>query len=160
MQKSFVWPWSIFSIQWINRLSFSTLPCSASLSAWFKPFYVNVFFFISGYLLFKKYRKIRFEKLDRKSWDNQYGTLLLSNIIFKIAIPTVIFSTIVLLKYVIRNDAGNFDFRIIKDTIISPSMWFTSALTVSELILYFILALLQHITDFKYTCIILTYSYL
>lgn len=122
----------------MNRLSFSTLPCSASLSAWFKPFYVNVFFFISGYLLFKKYRKIQFEKLDRKSWNNQYGTPLLSNIIFKIAIPTVIFSTIVLLKYVIRNDAGNFDFRIIKDTIISPSMWFTSALTVSELILYFI----------------------
>lgn len=122
----------------MNRLSFSSLPCSGSISAWYMPFCVNTFFFISGYLLFKKYRKIQFEKLDRKSWNDQYGTPLLSSIIFKIAIPTVIFSTITLLKYFIRNDAVFFDFRIIKDTIISPSMWFTSALTISELIFYFI----------------------
>lgn len=122
----------------MNRLSFSSLPCSGSISAWYMPFCVNTFFFISGYLLFKKYRKIQYEKLDRKSWNDQYGTPLLSSIIFKIAIPTVIFSTITLLKYFIRNDAVFFDFRIIKDTIISPSMWFTSALTISELIFYFI----------------------
>lgn len=122
----------------MNRIGFSTLPSGVAVSIWFKPFYVNLFFFISGYLLFKKYREIQFDKLDNKSWNNTYGRPFLDNIIFKIAIPTIIFSAIMLFKLAIRGDYGIFFNSLLIDSILANSMWFTAALTISELILYLI----------------------
>ena len=122
----------------MNRIGFSSMSSSAAISMWYKPFYVNLFFFISGYLLFKKYHEVHFDKIDNKVWGNQYGHPLLSNIIFKIAIPTIIFSAIMLWKFAIRGDNGNLFSRIINDSILGGSMWFTAALAISELILYII----------------------
>jgi len=137
----------------MNRIGFSSLPCSVSVSIWYKPFYVNLFFFISGYLLFKKFREIHFDKLDNNSWDNQYGHPFLSNIVFKIAIPTVIFASIMLLKLVVRSDFENLHVRIINDSILGGSMWFTSALVVSELLLYFIFKFYRSNNFLVYTLI-------
>jgi len=51
------------------------------------PFYVNGFFFISGYLLFKNY-------MSKQTYSRQEYIRGIKNIIFRLALPTVIFSVL------------------------------------------------------------------
>ncbi|MBO4918306.1 MAG: acyltransferase [Bacteroidales bacterium] len=99
------------------------------------PFYVNAFFFVSGYLLF--WKQLSSPKILESG--SQYliggGKTLFLNIIFRIVIPSIFFSII---EYIpaslIRGrsiDYSSFFFK----TIGGQTYWFTSALVVAELIL-------------------------
>lgn len=91
------------------------------------PFYVNGFFFVSGYLLFKKYAN-SLNKFSLKEYINANRNLL-----FKIVIPTIFFSSLI---YLPKNawffNWKEFTFDILGGT----SFWFTSALCISQLVLY------------------------
>ena len=95
------------------------------------PFYVNAFFFISGYLLYKKYLKK--EIIENFSLTTYKKGVL--NSVFKIAIPTIIFSILIYLPKIFFHgnsfNLSTFAVEILGGT----SFWFTSALLVAQLML-------------------------
>lgn len=97
------------------------------------PFYVNAFFFISGYLLIKKYFKEN--HIKNYSIKREYKNDL-KNVLFRITIPTIIFSAIIY----IPKHSGIFDLNsFIYKVLGGISLWFTSALCISQLIIYTLL---------------------
>ncbi len=95
------------------------------------PFYVNAFFFISGYLLFKKYLKK--EIIENFSFITYKKGVL--NCLFKVAIPTIIFSILIYLpKIIFHGNSFNLS-TFVFDVIGGTSFWFTSALFVAQLVL-------------------------
>ncbi|MBE6297052.1 MAG: acyltransferase [Bacteroidales bacterium] len=97
------------------------------------PFYVNTFFFINGYLLFKK--QFKNNRIRNYTLKVEYKKDL-CNILFRLAIPTIIFSAII---YIPKNH-GNFDFdRFIYNIFGGTSFWFTSAICVSQITIYTLL---------------------
>ena len=103
-------------------------------------FYVNAFFFVSGYLLFWK----QLSSPKRDETRGQYmtsggGRLLLLNIVYRIAIPSTLFSAIEFFPSCIIQGRGiDIGFALYK-TIGGGTYWFTSALVVAELILLVLL---------------------
>lgn len=96
------------------------------------PFYVNAFFFINGYLIIRKYfKENRIVNYSRKEyWKNIEGT------IFRLVIPTIIFSAII---YLPKNNFG-FDLKNFTAVVLGGvSLWFTSALSVSQFVIYTLL---------------------
>ena len=95
------------------------------------PFYVNAFFFISGYLLYKKY--LEKEIIENFSLTTYKKGVL--NSLLKIAIPTIIFSTLIYLPKILFHGSlfnlSTFAIEILGGT----SFWFTSALLVAQLML-------------------------
>lgn len=65
------------------------------------PFYVNAFFFVSGYLFFNKYSHLSKKECKLKPINECVemvkGTI---NIVFKLVIPTLLFSSIIYLPKV------------------------------------------------------------
>ncbi len=103
-----------------------------------QPFFVNAFFFISGYLLIKKHFQEGNEQLSGSQWfEIRGGKSLICNILYKIALPSfIITSAMYLPKQVVRGiDGINYE-EMIECTIGGCTMWFTSALVVAELILF------------------------
>ena len=101
------------------------------------PFYVNGFFFISGYLLFWKQLSAPKIEEPRKLYmsRNGSGSLLFTNILYRIIIPSIIFSAVTFLPSCIIQDRDiNLSFALYK-TIGGGTYWFTSALVVAELLL-------------------------
>lgn len=97
--------------------------------------YVNAFFFVSGYLLF--WKQLTSPKIDenRNIYITSGGRSLFQNIVFRIVIPSIIFSTIEFVPSCIIQGRGiDIGFALFK-TIGGGTYWFTSALVVSELIL-------------------------
>lgn len=91
----------------------------------FTPFYVNGFFFISGYLFFKNY-------LSKQTYIKTEYIRDIKNIIFRLALPTVIFSILTFfpkLHGVITNDS------FLINTLGGTTFWFTSAMCVSQIVL-------------------------
>ncbi|WP_289818570.1 acyltransferase family protein [uncultured Muribaculum sp.] len=107
----------------------------------FRPFFVNAFFFISGYLIFLKQLSPNYIKLDTraflKSGFCEHGMIM--NIIFKIAIPTIIFAAFGFIPACLVKGEEISIRAFIFDTLIEGGNWFTCALTVSELILFVLL---------------------
>ena len=102
----------------------------------YQPFFVNLFFIISGYLLFKKYVYI-----DKCQKFNTGGYL--KNILFRIIIPSIIFTTIIFFpKQIIRGQDIEIQ-KFLNDTIGGCSAWFTSAFAIAQLLL---------VIFFKYKC--------
>lgn len=99
-------------------------------------FYVNAFFFVSGYLLFWKQLSAPKILEDRKTYIlTGGGKLLFLNILYRIVIPSIIFSAIEFLpSCIIQGRALSIGFLLYK-TIGGRTYWFTSALVVSELVL-------------------------
>lgn len=97
------------------------------------PFYVNAFFFISGYLLFKK--QFNNNRIKNYTFKREYKQDL-CNILFRLVIPTIIFSAII---YLPKNNGifilRNFMLNVLGGT----SLWFTSALAVSQLVIFTLL---------------------
>lgn len=90
------------------------------------PFYVNAFFFVSGYLFWNKYLL------------NNSNAMLAGggkNVIFKVVIPTVLFSSLFFIPKMMFHgnavDWKEFGLWIIGGI----SFWFTSALAVAQIIL-------------------------
>ena len=100
------------------------------------PWYVNAFFFVSGYLLFwKQLSQPRIDE-DRRTYIVMGGgKTLIFNILYRIVIPSIIFSAIEFFPSSIiqgrEMSIGNALFK----TIGGGTYWFTSALVVAELVL-------------------------
>lgn len=93
------------------------------------PFYVNAFFFINGYLIVRKYFKN--DKINNYSLKEYKDCI--KNILFRLAIPTIIFSAII---YLPKN---NFNFDLLNFSAVvfgGVSLWFTSALCISQFVIY------------------------
>lgn len=101
----------------------------------FLPIFVNAFFIISGYLLFKKQLSMEMITQRRSVWMRGGGSNLFFNIMWKIVIPTITFSFLLFFpKIILRGKAFNW-YSLICDTLLGGSIWFTCALAVAELLL-------------------------
>ncbi len=114
-----------------------------------QPFYVNTFFFISGYLFFRKY----LNNSERKFLTND-SIEAYKNILFKIALPTILFSTIIYIPKLLFHNRGITINGFFIDIFGGISFWFTSALSISQLMLISLL-LLQKRSIWFYTIITL-----
>ena len=110
--------------------------------SYFFPFYVNSFFFISGYLLFRSHASQDKVLLSSTEWYNASGKRMLMNIIFRIVIPTIFFSFIIFFPKCVLRGNGIQVSSLISATLLGGGFWFTSALAVAELI-FFVLFVLK-----------------
>lgn len=122
------------------------------------PWYVNAFFFISGYLLFRKQFTPPLLCEDYKVYISRKGGgfKFLENIFYRIIIPTILFSAI---EYVpncfLKGKNMDLPYALYK-TIGGGTYWFTSALAVSELIvLLMLLSRKKNIWFYFSLCVIL-----
>lgn len=110
-----------------------------TLESFYHPFFVNIFFFMSGYLLFRKQLSPEIIRIRRPEFITGEGKIIFLNILNKIAFPTILFSAIMFIpKKLIRGD----EFTLLsfaKDTILGGSIWFTCALAVAELLVLLML---------------------
>ena len=102
-------------------------------------FYVNAFFLISGYLLFRK----QLNKPAIEAGSAQYiigdGKKLIFSILYRLYIPMIIFSSIEFLpKIMITHRAFEFNTLLI-ETVGAGTYWFTSALLIAEVIIALLL---------------------
>ena len=89
------------------------------------PFYVNGFFFVSGYLFFKS--MLRKEIYGKKEYIKS-----LNNLLFRLVIPTIFFSACL---YIPKHlGAISIDGFLI-NTLGGTTFWFTSAMCVSQIVL-------------------------
>ena len=107
------------NINWINAvkaiciISVFFIHCQLYYGCWMQkvndyihPFYVNAFFFVSGYLLFRKQLQPPLITQDQKEYLAEGGRNLFMNIVFKIAIPTGLFSMIEYVpKHILRGQS-------------------------------------------------------
>lgn len=155
------------SINWINAVKAIAIigvffvhsqlhyGCVLLFDKWIYPWYVNAFFFVSGYLLF--WKQLTPPKIDenRKVYiSTGGGRILIFNILYRIIIPSIIFSIIEFVpSCLIQGRDINVGFALYK-TIGGGTYWFTSALVVAELILL-LLFLTRRKSIWFYTCICL-----
>ena len=127
----------------------------AGLNCFIYPWYVNAFFFVSGYLLFWKQLSVPRIDEDRKLYISMGGgKTLIINIIYRIIIPSIIFSIIEFIpSCLIQGREINIGFALYK-TIGGGTYWFTSALVVAELILL-LLFMTRRRNIWFYACICL-----
>lgn len=101
----------------------------------FLTFYVNGFFFISGYLLFWKQLSTPRILETRKEYLTGGGKKLFDNIIFRIIIPSIIFAAIEFFpSCIIQGRSISVGYALLK-TVGGMTYWFTSALVVAQLLL-------------------------
>ncbi len=110
-----------------------------------QPFYVNAFFFISGYLFFRKH----LEDSETKDLPNN-SIETYRSILFKIVVPTILFSTIIYIPKLLFHNKGITINGFLIDIFGGISFWFTSALAISQLLLISLL-LLQKRSVWFYT---------
>lgn len=104
-----------------------------------EPFFVNVFFLISGYLIFRKNLKPEIYKLCMKDYWHDYGKAYLYNVVFKIVIPTILFGALLFVPKVLMR-GGEMDLHLfLRHSIGGCGLWFTPALAVAELLLFCLL---------------------
>lgn len=95
----------------------------------FTPFYVNAFFFVSGYLFFSK----QLYNSKTNNWGEYWEAL--QNIIYRLMIPTLIFSAIMFLpKMMFHGTEINISTFLIH-VFGGIHYWFTSALLVAQVVL-------------------------
>ena len=116
------------------------------------PFYVNAFFFVSGYLLLRKQLTKPLISQTCSDYIIGGGKTLLLNILFRIVIPSVIFSTAEFLPAILlRSESFEMEHFLYK-TIGGGTYWFTSALVVAQLL--FVLLLLMRIRNVWFYAIV------
>lgn len=102
-------------------------------------FYVNGFFFISGYLLF--WKQLTAPKIEEtySLFPQRGGKSLFNNIIFRIVIPSILFAMLFYFpaKIVKHEEISIVDFLL--ETVGGRTFWFTSALAVAEIIILLLL---------------------
>ena len=106
----------------------------------FLTFYVNAFFLVSGYLLF--WKQLTFPRIDedrRLYMTGGGGRLLFWNIVYRIIIPSIIFSAIEFFPSCIIQGRGIDAGYALYKTVGGGTYWFTSALVVAELIILLLL---------------------
>lgn len=125
----------------------------------YESFFVNIFFFISGYLIFRRQLSAPVAEQPARAWADGEGRRLLSNIICRIAIPTVIFSMINYFpKKILRGQEIEI-WTLCHDTILGGSLWFTCALTVAELLfLLLLLSRVRHVLFYFLCAMLIAYA--
>lgn len=120
-------------------------------------FNVNAFFFISGYLLFWKQLSSPRIDANAKDYIKSGAKNTIINVLFKIAIPSIIFSIIVFFpKFILRGEVFTIN-EFIQDTIGGTTFWFTSALVLAEFILIGLLTTrIKNIWFYVIICLMLT----
>lgn len=105
----------------------------------YDPIYVNAFFFVSGYLLFKKQLSGPLADESRKEFIHSGGKDMLLNIFFRIIVPSVIFATVEYWpKHLIKG--GEFSLAsFLLETVGGGTYWFLSALAVAQLLFLLLL---------------------
>ena len=101
----------------------------------FKPFYVNAFFFISGYLFFRK----QLQTVTNYSFVSFW--MHLQNILFRLIIPTIFFASIIYVPKLLFHSNKLSIVQYVYDVFGGISFWFTSTLVVSQIILLTLLSL-------------------
>ncbi len=121
-------------------------------------FYVNGFFFISGYLLF--WKQLTPPKIEENftEYINKGGYMLLNNIVFRIVIPSILFASLFYLpgRLVKHEEIGVVDFLL--ETIGGRTFWFTSALVVAELIILLLFLSRKRTIWFYVICLVVIVS--
>ena len=97
------------------------------------PVYVNVFFFISGYLLFGKHLSKPVVGLDLEQYWKVFG-LQIQNIVFRLVIPSIIFSIVEFVPACLLKSREISFTAFIAKTVGGGTYWFISALVVAELL--------------------------
>lgn len=136
-------------INWINAVKAVSIigvffvHCQIHYGCWIgevnqfvHTFYVNAFFFVSGYLLF--WKQLSAPRIDenRKAYILMGGgKMLILNILYRIVIPSIIFSIIEFVPSCIIQGRGIDVGYVLFKTIGGGTYWFTSALVVAELVL-------------------------
>ena len=93
------------------------------------PFYVNTFFFMSGYLLYKKYLQNHIiENFTLQTYWNAVW-----NCICRIIVPTIIFSFIISIPKATFHNYTIDNRTLFIDVLGGCSFWFTSALAVAQI---------------------------
>ena len=118
----------MIAIYYIHAQEFFEYSVSG-LAKYILPVYVNGFFFVSGYLFFRKYLAF-IENGTLKAGRKQF----LLNMFFRLVIPSIIFSII---EYFPSNVLQHRDVSIltfIEKTIWGRTYWFISALVIAELL--------------------------
>lgn len=119
----------------VNHSEFYADGSFFNIRPFYKLFFVNLFFVVSGYLFFRK--QLNSPVIDETRTDYLKGTgrKTLTNIVFRILIPTIIFGLIFFVpKIVIRGTGFDIPY-LIKDVFLGNWSWFTSTLFISELLL-------------------------
>ena len=107
--------------------------------SFYKPFFTNAFFFVSGYLLFSKQLSNDIIRLNSRDWMVNWGGRFLKNVLFKIVIPTMLFTAITFVPKLMLRGGNATYIDGIKAVFLGESYWFTCALVVSEILLFFLL---------------------
>lgn len=117
-----------------NRAHFDFL--NRNFDIFFEPFFVNAFFIVSGYLLYRKQKLIYEHVQNTSDWFNEYGIGYLQNILFTLVIPSIVFTSILFFpKIILRHQV--FDRSLfLEHTIGGGSLWFVAALAVAQLLFF------------------------
>ncbi len=110
-------------------------------------FFVNSFFIVSGYLFFKSYVLSSTDNLQTPP-DADKKKHFLGNIVFKLVIPSILFSAVNFFPKKILRGEDIFIGDLMRDTVCGGSMWFTNALAIAEILLF--LPLLGNIKKVSY----------
>lgn len=124
---------SILAIYYIHAEEFFGFTVQG-LARYILPFYVNAFFFVSGYLLFRK----QLGAIEKGEGKRERKRLLL-NIVFRLVIPSLIFSIVDFVPGTIIQHREFSVLQFIEKTVWGRTFWFISALVVAELIIYLLL---------------------
>lgn len=106
---------------------------SISYGPIFKPFYVNAFFFVSGYLFFRKQLQTVGNYGIIDLWKN------LKTIIFRLVIPTIVFASIIYIPKLFFHNKIISIYQYFYDVFGGISFWFTSTIIVAQIILIILL---------------------
>ena len=141
------------SINWINAvkaicmISIYFVHCEHYYGYWMPgvvtalitPYYVTAFFFVSGYLLFRKQLSAPLIEQGKLEYAKGGGKELFLNVVFKLLIPTILFSLVEYApKHILRGEGLSLH-TLLSNTIGGGTYWFTSALVVAELVLLLLL---------------------
>lgn len=104
----------------------------SALYDYYSPFFLNVFFLVSGFLFFKKQLGVAQE--DRMlSWKSKIPVA--KNIVYRIIVPTMIFSMLLYFPKILNTGEG-FDLQsFLVETLAGGASWFTYALAFAEFFL-------------------------
>ncbi len=105
----------------------------------YDPVYVNAFFFVSGYLLFRKQLSQPLADESRKEYVQSGGRKMLSNIFFRIIVPSIIFAVVEYWPKHIIKGGGLSVVSFLTETVGGGTYWFVSALAVAQLLFLLLL---------------------
>lgn len=109
------------------------------------PVYVNAFFFVSGYLLFRKQlsQPVVGESFGTYVSASGAGRKMLANIVFRLWLPALLFSVFCFLPNMLLKGGSSLAGSFVFKTLGGGTYWFVSALLMCQLFILLLLLLRQ-----------------